>query len=70
MWKKIWLRITTTVTGGAIIIATASITSRVFGLIRDRLLATRFGAGNELDVYYAAFRLPDLIFNVLVLGVL
>lgn len=57
-------------TGGAIIIATASIGSRVLGLLRDRLLATSFGAGDILDTYYAAFKLPDLIFNILVLGAL
>ncbi|MFA5052388.1 MAG: murein biosynthesis integral membrane protein MurJ [Patescibacteria group bacterium] len=70
MWSKIWHRLTTTIAGGAIIIALASITSRVFGLVRDRLLASHFGAGNDLDIYYAAFRIPDLIFNVLILGAL
>lgn len=70
MWNKIWQKLSTTVTGGAIIIATASVTSRILGLLRDRLLAGHFGAGDDLDVYYAAFRIPDLIFNVLVLGAL
>jgi putative peptidoglycan lipid II flippase len=70
MWSNIWRKLTTTITGGAIIIATASVTSRLLGLIRDRLLATKFGAGDELDIYYAAFRIPDLVFNVLVLGAL
>ncbi len=32
------------------------------GLVRDRLLAHHFGAGHVLDIYYAAFRIPDLIF--------
>ncbi len=36
--------------------------SQVLGLFRDRLLAGTFGAGRELDIYYAAFRFPDLIF--------
>lgn len=36
--------------------------SQVLALVRDRLLAHHFGAGSELDVYYAAFRIPDLIF--------
>ncbi|MBU0597936.1 murein biosynthesis integral membrane protein MurJ [Patescibacteria group bacterium] len=70
MWSKIWRKLTTTLTGGAIIIATASIVSRLLGLVRDRLLASQFGAGDELDIYYAAFRIPDLVFNVLVLGAL
>lgn len=56
--------------GGAIIIALFSIVSRLLGLFRDRLLSSSFGAGEVLDAYYAAFRLPDLIFHTLVLGAL
>ncbi|MDP3995244.1 MAG: murein biosynthesis integral membrane protein MurJ [bacterium] len=63
-------KLTTTITGGAIIIAFFSLLSRVLGLFRDRLLFSTFGAGDTLDTYYAAFRLPDLIFNTLVLGAL
>jgi putative peptidoglycan lipid II flippase len=36
--------------------------SQVAGLVRDRLLAGVFGAGSTLDVYYAAFRVPDLLY--------
>ncbi len=36
--------------------------SQLLGFWRDRLLASSFGAGAMLDVYYAAFRVPDLIF--------
>lgn len=58
------------ITGGAMIIAIFSILAKVLGLVRDRLLASGFGAGDILDAYYAAFKLPDLIFNTLVLGAL
>ncbi len=44
-------------------------TSRVLGLIRDRLLNARF-APDELGVYIAAFRLPNLVFELLVMGAL
>lgn len=44
-------------------------TSRVLGLIRDRMLNARF-APDELGVYFAAFRLPNLIFELLVMGAL
>ncbi len=44
------------------------VASAFLGLLRDRLLAGRFGAGNELDVYYAAFTIPDLIALLLVFG--
>src|SRR3989344_2075805 len=36
--------------------------STVLALVRDRLLAHIFGAGATLDIYYASFRLPDLVF--------
>lgn len=42
--------------------------SRLLGLLRNRLLAVYFGAGRELDIYYAAFRVPDFVFNILVVG--
>lgn len=46
--------------------------SRLLGLFRDRLLAGTFFGGREwqLDVYFAAFRIPDMIFQLLVLGAL
>lgn len=36
--------------------------SQLLALIRDRSLASSFGAGETLDIYYAAFRIPDFIF--------
>ena len=54
--------------GAAFILAAAALVSRLFGLLRDRLLASNFGASLELDVYYAAFRLPDLVYNILIVG--
>lgn len=58
------------VASAALVIAAAGILSRVLGLLRDRILASHFGAGDTLDVYYAAFRVPDLIYNLLILGAL
>jgi len=46
----------------AYILAAFSLASQLLGLLRDRLLASAFGAGHTLDLYYAAFRVPDLIF--------
>ena len=59
-----------TVAGAAFVLAVFGIASRVLGLLRDRILASRFGAGDTLDAYYAAFRIPDLLYNLLVLGAL
>lgn len=46
----------------AYLLAFFAILSQLLGLVRDRLLAYSFGAGGTLDIYYAAFRIPDLIF--------
>lgn len=54
----------------AFIIGTAGIASRILGLIRDRILASSFGAGDVLDAYYAAFRIPDTMYGLLVAGAL
>lgn len=70
MPKIFWIKLLTTTTGGAVLIALFSVISRLLGLYRDRLLASHFGAGSLLDAYYAAFRLPDLVFNTLVFGAL
>lgn len=59
-----------TITGAALLLGAASLASRLLGVLRDRVLAGQFGAGDTLDIYYAAFRIPDLIFNLLILGAL
>lgn len=52
----------------SILLAFFYLLSRVAGLLRDRVLAARFGASDLLDVYYISFNLPDLVFNLLVAG--
>ncbi len=47
-----------------------SLVSRIVGLVRDRLLTSQFGVGGILDSYFSAFRIPDLIYNILILGTL
>ncbi len=39
-----------------------SLFSQILALLRDRLLAHTFGVGKSLDIYYASFKIPDLIF--------
>lgn len=46
----------------AYVLALFAFGSQLLALVRDRLLAHQFGAGYELDVYYAAFRIPDLLY--------
>jgi len=50
------------------ILAISALISRVLGIIRDWLLAKTFGAGPDLDAYFAAFRIPDFVFNILIVG--
>lgn len=61
---------TESITAAAFIIAVSGFASRFLGLLRDRILASQFGAGDTLDAYYAAFRIPDLLYNLLILGAL
>ncbi len=51
---------------GAAVLSVLIFASYVMGLVRDRIFARTFGAGPELDAYNAAFRLPELLFDVLV----
>ena len=46
----------------AYLLAFFSFLSQILALVRDRLLAHYFGAGTVLDLYYAAFRIPDFLF--------
>lgn len=50
--------------GAALLLAVSSLASGFLGLLRDRLLAGKFGAGETLDIYYASFRLPDLLYTI------
>ncbi len=59
-----------TILGGAFILALASLGSRGLGFLRNALLASFFGASETLDAYFLAFRLPDLVFNLLFFGAL
>lgn len=61
---------TESIAAAAFIISLAGVASRILGLFRDRILASQFGAGDTLDAYYAAFRIPDLIYNLIIVGAL
>lgn len=68
MVKRILSRLNGEVQGvynAAYILAIFALLSAVLALVRDKLLAHTFGAGIELDLYYAAFRTPDLIYAVI-----
>ncbi|MEK7615016.1 MAG: murein biosynthesis integral membrane protein MurJ [Patescibacteria group bacterium] len=57
-----------TIIGAATIVGIFSFLADFVGFIRDRVLAGMFGAGATLDVYYAAFKIPDFLFSLIVIG--
>lgn len=70
MIKNVFNHRTKTITSAAIILIVTTFLSKIIALFRDRMLASLFGAGKELDIYYAAFRIPDFLFQVLIIGAL
>lgn len=46
----------------AYLLAGLTLVSQILALFRDRIFAHAFGASATLDLYYAAFRIPDLVF--------
>lgn len=53
--------------GASVILIITLFLSNLLGVFRDHFLAQKIPT-SLLDTYYAAFRLPDLIFNLLILG--
>lgn len=52
----------TNVNQAALLLGIFSLLSQILALFRDRFLAYYIGPSASLDVYYAAFRVPDFIF--------
>lgn len=57
----------TNILSAASIIMAMVLTSRILGLVRNWLLNHLF-TPNEVGVYFASFRLPNLVFEILVIG--
>lgn len=55
------------VRGASLILIVTLAMSNLLGVLRDHFLASKIPT-DRLDIYFAAFRLPDLIFNILILG--
>lgn len=52
------------------IVSLATMTSRVLGLVRDQALAYRFGAGDAMDAFLVALRVPNLLRELFAEGAL
>ena len=68
MIKRLFKFSSSSITSAALLLGVASFLSRLLGLLRARIFANRFGAGLDLDMYYAAFRIPDLVFSIIIMG--
>lgn len=49
---------------GALVLAVVTFGAQLLSLVRDRLFASQVGAGIDLDTYYYAFRIPDILYAV------
>jgi putative peptidoglycan lipid II flippase len=54
----------------ATLVMTLFFFSRIAGLAREMIIGARFGTSAELDAYLAAFRVPDLLFQLVAGGAL
>ena len=54
----------------SLILTVAALASRLLGWVRLLVIGSQFGASSELDAYFAAFRIPDAIFQLVVAGAL
>ena len=51
-----------------VVVASVYLVARILGYIRVVVVSTTFGATSDLDVFFAAFRIPDLIFQLVAAG--
>lgn len=59
-----------TLARAGLIVTTAFFLSRVLGYVRLVVIGAQFGLDRELDTFFAAFRIPDLIFQLVAAGAL
>lgn len=53
----------------ALFVTIATLLSTVLGLVRDKVMAHYFGAGLETDFYNYGYTIPDMLQNILIMGV-
>lgn len=47
--------------GHSVVVATATMASRVLGMVRDVVFAVLFGAGGAMDAFFVAFKIPNFL---------
>lgn len=62
--KQLFNHTSQTMYNGALIIACCTMLGHLLAIVRDRAFAHTFGASTTLDIYFAAFRVPDILFTI------
>ena len=57
-----------TILSAALVMMIATFATKLLGVVKIVLLANMFGATRALDIFYAANTIPEIVFNLLVLG--
>ena len=65
--KNFFLTKQKTIISSAIIVGSMILISRFFGFLRYRILASYFDK-SQLDIFFASFRIPDFVFEILITG--
>ena len=60
----------TNILSAAFFIILTTVLSQVLGLLKYRLLVSIFGASSDLGIFFAAFKIPDFLFQVLIAAAL
>ncbi|MBP9670414.1 murein biosynthesis integral membrane protein MurJ [Candidatus Woesebacteria bacterium] len=69
--KNLFEKESSSILSAATIIMGATLVSALLGLVRTRLLIQYFYADKAVvDVFWAAFRIPDMIFQIIIVGAL
>ena len=69
--KNLFEKESSSILSAATIIMGATLASALLGLVRTRLLISYFYADKAVvDVFWAAFRIPDMIFQIIIVGAL
>lgn len=53
-----------------LIVSLVSVAGSLLGIVKNSFLAARFGAGIDLDLYFAAFRVPDFLYGIFIFSAL
>ncbi|MBI5913648.1 murein biosynthesis integral membrane protein MurJ [Candidatus Azambacteria bacterium] len=69
-WRNIFNAEFDVIFSAAVMIGFFSFLSKALGILRNRIFAGEFGAGDTMDVYFAAFLIPDFLYSLLILGIL